>query len=160
MGIEARLRSWRKHRRRYQEVEISTGCSSVAQRGAGLLLMVLAVFSAPVLAQTAEWKPSSELTEGAEATLRDFLKAKDRGDYEAAYGMFNPGLQAMLPLAAFVEQAQLFAKQSGPLIERKPIRTTWYPNAGNAQPLGPTSLSISALGFRTSTAIAAMSSCI
>jgi hypothetical protein len=98
--------------------------------------MALAVSSGPLLAQTAEWKPSSELTEGAEATLRDFLKAKDHGDYEAAYWMFNPGLQAMLPFATFVEQAQLFAKQSGPLTERKPIRTTWYPNAGNAQPPG------------------------
>lgn len=75
------------------------------------------------------WVPSAQQMQQVRLAIDSYLSALDEGRYKAAYGMLTQRTKAILPFEKFSGLEHDFYRQSGRLLQRRLLRTTWtkYP---------------------------------
>ncbi|WP_395646860.1 DUF4019 domain-containing protein [Terricaulis sp.] len=83
-------------------------------------------------AHAQDWRPAASQEQAARASFDALWAAADRNDADAAYALLGDGFRALMDRPAFGDSLARFTALSGPLLERRVMRTTWYKDPPNS----------------------------
>jgi hypothetical protein len=90
----------------------------------------------PAIPQTTsapdDWKPSATDQSEIESQTYAYYRAKDAGDYAAAYAMFDRSMKETMTFDVFTVNAKSQSAKAGHILNRLVIKITWYKDPPSA----------------------------